>query len=275
MELNYFDERYYLYKTDDNSANVRKFLKYWKEKEEGYRIDEIDSNKELIDLYKKYIKKVSKLINEISLDNSISKISLLSTLLQAGAFSWDKYVFSNENDILLSNLGLNIITSKGCCRNIASFINDVLNESNEETRIMPVYSTNIKSKTNAYKNKANHVVNLIKYDNNLYAYDPSYYIGGTLYYFTNELEMTSYDNKKQFLYYKPYLDYVFFNLDFKDIITFLNSINNNTSLISFDEYIDITSITGRNLESNISLVKDFMKITRKDVYDIKEKILKK
>lgn len=275
MELNYFDERCYLFGNDDTSYDVRKFLKYWKEKEKGYRLDEINSNKELLDLYKKYIKKTSKLINEISLDNSISKILLLGILLHVGVFSYDEFVFSNEDDILLSNLGLNIITSKGCCRNISSFINDVLNECNEESRIMPVYSTNKKSKIKAYENKANHMVNLIKYNNNIYAYDPSYNMGGALYYFTDVLEMTSYEDKNQFLYYKPYLDYVFFNLDFKDIENILNLIKSNRFLISFDEYKDIICKTDEKLELSMSLVQDFMKITRKDICDIKEKVLKK
>lgn len=274
MEIKYYDERCYLFKFDKETIEINKLLRTWQSIERQEVANEMINNEELINMYKSYIKKVSNLINSITQDNSITKSLLLTILLKAGTFSYDKYIYSNEKDILKSYFGLNIVLGNGCCRNVSGFINDILTECNTYSKTIPVFATNISDSVNAYKNKANHMVNLIKYNNTLYVYDPCFDVEGSLFKFISELKMQSYDDEKTYLFYKPYLDYVLNNIKFEDISNIMHQ-SSIGSPISLKEYIDLIKETDYDFTRHIDFVKDFMLDTRKDTLRIKEKVLKK
>ena len=72
-----------------------------------------------------------------------------------------------------------------------------------------------KNKRKATREIANHMINLIEYDGILYGFD-IFDSFGTLYHFINSFELLPIDSKEHsFMYYKPYLDYVYNHLSFE------------------------------------------------------------
>ena len=186
MEIKYYDERYYLSKY---GKTERKLLEYWKEKHRTEIEKEEKDNLSLIALYDEYIKLASKLINEVSLNNSISKGLIISVLAQSGVFSFDDFKFGNVDDILNTRLGLNVLNGEGCCRNLAHFTKDIFSCNNEFCENLTVMHLNKKDKRKATREKANHMINLIKYDGILYGFDIISGFG-SLYYFINSLYLS-------------------------------------------------------------------------------------
>lgn len=270
MEIKYYDESYYL---SSFGEDERKILEYWKEKNKSDNEIELSNYSSLISLYDSYIKLVGKLINEISLDNSISKGLMISVLVQAGAFSYDEFECGNVEDVLNSRLGLNVIDGIGCCRNVSSFMTDVFNANNEFCENLAVISLNEKDKRKATSEQANHMINLIKYNGILYGFDPLNNFG-SLYYFFNSLELLPIEPKKQsFMYYKPYIDYVYKYLTFDDIKRRLLLFKESSkSKITEKEFKEIVKETDLKLTREIHLVEDFIKDTNNEVTEIKEKI---
>ena len=80
--------------------------------------------------YNQYINIVSKLVEELSLkDNSISMALIISALIESSTFSYCSFTKDSCEDILISKLGLNILKSTGCCRDVSAFINDIFNSN--------------------------------------------------------------------------------------------------------------------------------------------------
>lgn len=270
MEIKYYDERYYLSRF---GVSERKLLEYWKEKNKSDNEVEMAKYSSLISDYDSYILLVSKLINEISLDNSVSKGLIISVLVQAGAFSYDQYKYSNKEDILNSRLGLNVLKGECCCRNVSSFMTNIFKVNNEFCENLAVISLDKKDKRKAVREMANHMINLISYDGVLYGFD-SLSGFGSLYYFINSFELLPIESSKNaYMHYKPYIDYVYNNLTFEDIKQKLLAFKENgKTRISEKEFNDLVVETDIKLSSNISLVEDFMKDTNREITHIKEKI---
>lgn len=270
MEIKYYDERYYLSKF---GITEKKLLEYWKNKNKSDNELEMQKNEELISSYDSYIKLVSKLINEVSLDNSISKGLIISVLIQAGAFSYDDFKCDNSDDILNSRLGLNIINGVGCCRNVTNFMTDIFKANNEFCENLTVITLNKKDKRKAIREMANHMINLINYEGVLYGFDALYNFG-SLYYFINSFELLPVETSlKSYMYYKPYIDLVYKDWSFEELREKLLLFNENVgNKISEKEFKDIVTETDIKLSSNITLVEDFIKDTNVEIKQIKEKI---
>lgn len=270
MKIKYYDERYYLSKY---GKTERKLLEYWKEKHRTEIEKEEKDNLSLIFLYDEYIKLASKLINEVSLDNSISKCLLVSVLVYAGVFSYDNFKFENADDILYTRLGLNVINGEGCCRNFSHFTKDIFTSNNDYCENLAVMYLNKKDKRKATRGLANHMINLIKYNGILYGFDTSSQFG-ELYYFINGFELLPIEESaKSYMYYKPYLDFVYSYWSFQELKEKLMLLNENVGKrITENEYKDIVKETDLKLEKEITLVQDFMKDTRSEIVGIKEKI---
>jgi len=270
MEIKYYDERYYLSKY---GKTERKLLEYWKEKHKTESEIEKNDNLSLIFLYDEYINLVGKLVNEVSLDNSISKCLLISVLTQAGVFSFNGFEFGNVDDILNTRLGLNILNGKGCCRNLSHFTKDIFISINDYCENLAVMSLNKKDKRKSTRGLANHMINLIEYDSILYGFDTACNFG-TLYYFINSFELLPVEeSQKSYMYYKPYIDFVYNYWTFEHLKQKLMLLNENSGKrITESEYKDIVKETDLKLEREISLVQDFMKDTRTEISGIKEKI---
>lgn len=270
MEIKYYDERYYLSRF---GVAERKLLEYWKEKNKSDNEQEEKDNSSLISLYDEYIKLAGNLVNEVSLDNSISKGFIISILVYAGVFSYDDLKFKNVDDILNTRLGLNILNGEGCCRNFSHFTKDIFASNNEFCENLSVIELNERNKTQATREMANHMINLIEYEGVLYGFDTSCEFG-ELYYFINGFELLPIEEKaKAYMYYKPYLDFVYSYWTFEYLKEKLILLNENAGKrIKDAEYKDILKETDLKLEREISLVQDFMKDTRTDITNIKEKI---
>lgn len=270
MEIKYYDERYYLSRF---GVTERKLLEYWKEKNRCDNEIEIKDNLSLISDYDSYIKLVWELINEISLDNSISKGLLISVLLQAGVFSYDEFKYGNVDDVLNSRLGLNVINGVACCRNVSNFMTDIFKVNGEFCENLTVTRLDKKNRRKATREMANHMINLINYKGVLYGFDALNGFG-LLYYFVNSFELLPIDSKEQsFMYYKPYIDYVYNYLTFDELKNRLLLFSENgKNAITQSEFKDIIVETDTKLTSEISLVEDFVKDTSGQIKEIKEKI---
>ena len=270
MEIKYYDERYYLSRF---GITERKLLEYWKEKNKSDNEVEMTKYSSLISAYDSYIKLAGKLINEVSLDNSISKGVLISLLLQAGAFSYDDFKYGNVDDILNTRLGLNVITGEACCRNVSNFMTDIFKSNGDFCENLTVTYLKKKDKRKATREIANHMINLICYNGILYGFD-IFDNFGTLYFFLNSYELLPIDSKEHsFMYYKPYLDYVYNHLSFEDLKNRLLLFKENgKNIITQGEFKEIVAETDLKLTSDISLVQDFIKDTNGKITDIKEKI---
>ena len=204
MEIKYYDESYYL---SSFGEDERKILEYWKEKNKSDNEIEMVNYSSLISLYDSYIKLVGKLINEISLDNSISKGLMISVLVQAGAFSYDEFEGKNVDDILNSRIGLNVINGIGCCRNVSNFMTDVLNINGDFCENITVIQLTKRNKRKATREKANHMMNLINYDGVLYGFDLSTNYG-SLYYFINSFELLPIEESQKIFIYIIYIWFI-------------------------------------------------------------------
>jgi len=117
------------------------------------------------------------------------------------------------------------------------------------------------------------MINLICYNGILYGFD-IFDSFGTLYFFLNCFELLPIDSKEHsFMYYKPYLDYVYNHLSFEDLKNRLLLFKENgKNIITQGEFKEIVAETDLKLTSDISLVQDFIKDTNGKITDIKEKI---
>ena len=156
---------------------------------------DIKHNKEIILLYKKVLEKISKYLNN-NLDN-ITLLTLLGEMLYSGVFSYGgyyEYSINPENE-LETKMGLNILYGKGCCRNEAVFLYDLLKELNIKAvpisgAVSPVFKNFFESNCIHYhervdnkkssiflpyidyvKQLSNHMIIVVPYKDSLIGYD--------------------------------------------------------------------------------------------------------
>lgn len=101
---------------------------------------------EIYDMYNSIIKEYAKLNSELELTNPVTISTILSKAIYDGYLSIDKsfgYSTKNHNDINRF-LGNDIIKGTGCCRHIASLLNDVFHESEIKSYTLPVILKNCK-----------------------------------------------------------------------------------------------------------------------------------
>lgn len=166
---------------------------------------------EMYDMYNNVIKEYAKLNSELELTNPLAISTVLSKAIFDGYLSVNKsfeYSTKNHNDINRF-WGNDVIKGTGCCRHIASLLNDVLHESEIKSYTLPVIykeckinfnqekmleflnsidcdiSDNIKYQsifeeielapklTPIQKSVGNHLITLAEYNDEIYYLDPT------------------------------------------------------------------------------------------------------
>lgn len=265
MFLRYYDERYYL------DENRKEEIDYLLESQKIWQFgieEERQTYATLINDYNSYIKKISKLINELDYGkDNLSKLCIITKLIHNGIFSYEQ-VFTRENDtstILNSRLGLNIIDGSGCCRHISEFIWDVIPESRVITCV-----TECK---NPLKNEANHMINLGEYNGEFYGFDA--YNGGRILKFEDEFKIVPVDDTiKTYFNYKPYAEIIYYKRSLEEIREFLNYCKENKGVLSRKDELFIYFLTDKCLEIKTSkdMISDFRSDTRLELDNIEEQI---
>ena len=265
------DESLYL---NDDGIYMRELIKL---NHEEYLQDEYFENKKyayLINIYKKYISKVSDLVHELEIkNNQISTIQIISHLLLNGVFSYNNSFEKGRGikDILISRNGLNIINGIGCCRNVSAFLKDVIEGVDE----FPCVISNISDKHLAKEREVNHTINLIYYNGIPYGFDA--YNNGNLYKMISEFEMVPFNEKlKYYIYYKPYYDMIYNGrslLDIKQSLEYYKQVCGNH--ISKEEFEEILKLTKDRIKNGEYLVKDFKSDTKNLLCELKCEIEEK
>lgn len=155
-----------------------------------YNREEVGVN--IITSYKDLLKKISKLSQELNINNSLELSILFSYLLWNGYLSKDKsYKFQSSNRANLSGmLFADVANGIGVCINNSDMLKDVLNESgynscvlvNNLNSFLDVCSIYVIKRNGVIDNKniikeimnirkANHAFNLIEEQGKIYAYD--------------------------------------------------------------------------------------------------------
>lgn len=261
------DESLYL---NDDGIYMRELIKL---NHDEYLQDEYFENNKyafLINLYKKYISKVSDLVHELEIkNNQISTIQIISHLLLNGVFSYNGIFEKGRGikDILITRNGLNVIDGIGCCRNVSAFIKDITGI--EE---FPCVISYISEKHLARDREVNHTINLIYYKGIPYGFDA--YNNGNLYKMISEFEMVPFnENLKFYAYYKPYYDMIYNGkslLDVKQSLEYYKQVCGNH--ISKDEFEEIVKLTNHRIDNGEFIIKDFISDTRNLIFELKEQI---
>lgn len=263
MERNAYDERYYL---DEEHIYEREFLlneqRFWSIR----RIYDGILYSDLIKDYESFIKLVSNLVNDVTPSkDELSKINTIMYLIRDGVFSYTNS-FQEKTpciDLIQTKAGINILEGKGCCRHIASIINDIMPEFTHLTCVGEI--------DNPFQSEANHVINKIVYDGKIYGYDA---FNGMLFDFISEFEMISVDRVyNETLYYKPYAEVLFYKRGLEEIKVFLEQIKKcGKKSISPWEVSEIALDVSLSIMCNKKLINDFKCDTRRQMESIKEQI---
>lgn len=101
--------------------------------------------KEVLKLYREFIRRYGKLNRELELDNPIEIFTLFNYLYNNGYLSKDKK-FKYNLDAKTYNvgalLGANVIAGEGVCRHISGMLSDIMNENNIDSINLSVYLNN-------------------------------------------------------------------------------------------------------------------------------------
>lgn len=245
----------------------------------GMLFEEHNSSK----LYNEEVKKISKLMDELHLDNIHEIFYAFCYLLWNGYFSDNKkYIFDSTN---IDNEYLTIFLGKGCCRHNAKLLRDVIyfmDTYNQSPRSIGIYLkdskikglTKIKRNLNSnitrstflqrlseFKGRTNHEVTLVS-DEGIILLDP-----------TNPVECTIIDGKKiicpngkykvdkKILEEEVTLSYP--SQDIKQVNTFTK-----------DELIESYKRAKRIIESSKSLIENFYDDSKENLEKVKEYVYK-
>jgi len=139
-------------------------------------LETYQNNKDLIDMYDEYVRRIVELFSIIIKNNSDLYYSIVfSKMLHSGYFSVDKmYRIKNPKNELRIKYGMNIVNGDGVCRNIAWFYSDIFKHFyNYVLRLCCFYVNPEDSEARKEKDKTNgnHIINLAKYYDEIYGID--------------------------------------------------------------------------------------------------------
>lgn len=86
--------------------------------------------------FRKILDKVLLLSDELKIDSKLSLCNLYSYLLYTGNLSIDR-IFIQSTDDIVHDEGLNLMLGYGCCRNISSGLQSLLDKSKVENYMIP------------------------------------------------------------------------------------------------------------------------------------------
>ena len=236
--------------------------------------------KDLIEEYKKILKKTSKLAKELNLKNSLELSMLFMFLLFSGYFSKNqKNKYKSFNNSGFEGIyGLRLMKGKGNCLNHSFMLNDFLNENEIICTVMPsnieeeisgkVGSDYIDLTNKIYK--PNHAFNLIEENKKLYEFD-----------FTNNylLDVKGPNVAKHIITGKSYSinPYSIFSNKCKSHFSLMKELFTQKEFISpysVDEYIRIRTKLHYILKNNMNLLEDYYDDTKKHILKILKGIKK-
>lgn len=166
----------------------------------------IKENENVIKLYHNYLYEVVELFDYLIQDKEdLFYTIVMDILIDIGYFSYNLTIqknFMNEKEIT-TNLGINVILGKCCCRNIAYFYHDIFKHFFDYPLTLTCFDDEgIKNeKTMSF---GNHMINLTKYHDTIYGFDLT---NNLLYYPINKNTLKQYD-KNYYIYYRKYSDII-------------------------------------------------------------------
>lgn len=230
--------------------------------------------KDIMTMYNSLLKDMSKLSQELGVNNSLELSILFSYLLWNGYLSKTKkhtYGEEEKNEIL-GLLFVEVVNGCGVCRNYSEMLKDFLNYKGYNSVILANcldnikvdYQMNIRNRINTIPNihnevffqkkEANHVFNLIE-DNGIYIYDTTNLL---LYSFEKQNSSLLINGKGKNKIY-PYQSYDFC-YSRKDEQLLDKIFMCETTMISpynKTDFISISEITLEMIKNNLSLLEDF------------------
>jgi len=215
MSTNIYNEKVYLSK---NEEALKHFESSRIERQNRFSEESI-LYKDLLKEYKKFIKILASLLQNMNLLTSIEYSVAIKYLIDKGYLSTNlEFKQIEPLNELQSNYGLNIITGEGICRNYTDFHKDIMEELNQYVKRF--YCVEGSPMFKAKKQKANHVLNLIIYEEALYGID--LFNANKLYKFKDEFTLSeiSYDSNIK-LRYKPYYEMLNESKNIKDLFNTL------------------------------------------------------
>lgn len=232
-------------------------------------IEEVEDDREnyyeAITEYEDFLNELADELLKYDLNDSLEYSIALSYLIDKGYLSVDhKFRHRESLEEVNGRLGMNIVSGRGCCRNIVDFHKAVFDRLNISLKPLYCYE-GIRSGSNSY---ANHVMSLVEYDNNLYGID--LHNGNALFRFKKpmKLSLISTLNSGK-VRYKPYYELVTGESD-------LETIRDN--LKRYEEYSKKKAISPLIYDLEIKhRTRDLMK-SKKDKlekFSEKTKVLKK
>ena len=225
--------------------------------------------------YEKYYETISnydlfldEIVNELlkyKLDNPLEYSIALCYLIDKGYLSIDnKFKHKESNDEINGRLGINVVSGRGCCRNLADFHKDIFDKMNITSKQFYCYE----GIGNGINKWANHVINLVEYNDNLYGVDLNN--NAILYHLKKPMIMSlisAFNSSK--LTYKPYYEIVMGESN-------LEEIKNNIKM--FEIYTKKKAINSLLYDIEIKYrIRDLMKTNKSHLEKFSEstKVLKK
>lgn len=184
-----------------NKYSNGEIYEYLEERQEVWKKifeDEYERYSSLISDYKLFLKACRSIVSELSVDDSsLSTILCIEKLIFMGKFSHlETFKYESYPNELTSNLGVNVILGKGCCRHLARFSKDLFDLSNLYCDNMNCLITE-KECFSTLDGDGNHVINIIKFNGIYYGYDM---VNHLIFEFKSPIELVQ---GSVHLYYKP------------------------------------------------------------------------
>lgn len=154
---------------DSSSLIYKEYLEYAEYYRCAKKKVELDRYNEIVEYHLIIDQIIEYLLNNT--DNEVlSVVSAINDLINKynifGKISYDDKTYDED---ILGNYGITITLGKGCCRNLASFYNDILSRMGYDSNIVRVRTLN-----DGYIN-TNHMCITFKYNDNILLLDPTSY----------------------------------------------------------------------------------------------------
>lgn len=266
----YFNEKDYLFY--GNKEDIDKLDEYKSEMKETRRKELIEYD-ELIYKYNVFIRTIASFLKNLDLDTSLEYSLAIRYMIINGIVSYnntfinDKFEFEKE---LCLDCGINIVSGEGCCRNVTDFHKDIMAELEFFCKKFYCYQSALRLRKGAFKMKANHVANLIIYDGYIYVMD---LYNNTLCKFISNHEAKSISfEKKLYLAYKPYYEYILDDSKISDIKTSMELFESLSKIPALNEYTwsqDLRPEIISKISGMAPLFKEFGRSTKEMQNDIK------
>lgn len=246
-----------------------------------YNLSLCEKNKDIIELYDEYTKRITELFDFIMKKNSnLFYTIVFAILVEIGFFSADRKFDCDKDDFkeLSIKPGLSIISGAGVCRNVACFYDDVFNKLYEYPLKLCCLDTQaiVNDDTKTY---GNHVINLTIYRDSIYGFDVMNHclfkakdqnsLSGlgfdyTLEYMPNGdllIELTTSLNKK--------IDFLH-TVKLKHVLLEISSMRNVLSVERYEKMVDNANAF---LDEKRKLLRSFLLENEELTHEIKKKML--